>query len=1098
MKDQPLNFQANIGAVHTASKNSKPAKTLGTGTIKFGDLELQAVWAPTFSKNLVSGIQIMNQGHSAIISNGVLVISDAVTLPPSSKILATGRLDSTSGLMKMDEGIDFKAAAQFKLPLQNQYSLLSTQFEVPEKSDEVKSIGSEPGTLPISPSHEGNFIGLADTANYSNSKSISISDHTIMHQRFGHPGSAVLENSLKAVKGIKVSGEPPLILCEPCQLGKMRRPNISKKGSQAKDLLQIISGDVQGPFRVPASDGTKYNIKFIDQKSRYLHMETISTPSAKVALDSFKPFLLQIQKDTKKENKIFRCDGGGEFKGVFGSFLMDQGTVKQIGDAYEHHFPGQAENIHRSIMNKGRTCLIASNLPLDQYANAQLYSAYMHNRTVHSGDTITPYEHRHHEAPTLNHIHQFGCVGYAFLPPEVRDRPTMLGKLEPSAVKCRLIGYGDEDGAVQMAGYKILVENNGDPYETISKSVRFDDHAPMLPLPDSVPFDPSHDEDLFGDPTFVPEIEAEEDPVVENEPVAIEDDNDLDPLTNALSAKMKVELTSIIDEHYSHLWQQPKFKHLDSEALMYAFLAMTDGVATPLSRKEAMAGPEAAKWLAAEKIELAKMHKTGTWELIERPSGVNVIKSRWVYRKKLNSKGEVIEFKARLVAKGFTQVEGVDFKETFAPVAKMKSIRAVCAIAAAKGMKVFQADVPHAFLWPYLKEEIYMEQAAGHEVGSKICKLRRTLYGLKQSPREFNMLMDDYLRKEGFVPTISDTCIYIKHLANGDIQIVAVYVDDLFIAGKIDSTLTAFLAKLQKDFDMKPIGLLEWYLGCRFQQLEDGTIIMDQETYLRQKLQEFEEWIGIEQRASPLPPNWTEILLEESKPADKNFPYRSMLGSLMYAMVSSRPDLAFPVSLLSQFLAAPLEKHCSLLKHVFHYIRSNVDYSLTFEGSKDAIIMLEGHVDAGYGNNIECRSTSGFCFTIGGSLVSWYSKKQGCVAQSACESEYISAAEAAKECLWFKNLLGEIGFKQGCIKMYEDNQACIALSKNPQNHNRTKHIQLIYHFIRDCVQKGEIDLLWVPTKEQLADLFTKGLPGHVLRPLLSRLGVKRLLRQGES
>ena len=292
--------------------------------------------------------------------------------------------------------------------------------------------------------------------------------------------------------------------------------------------------------------------------------------------------------------------------------------------------------------------------------------------------------------------------------------------------------------------------------------------------------------------------------------------------------------------------------------------------------------------------------------------------------------------------------------------------------------------------------------------------------------------------------------------------------------------------------------MLEWYLGIAFNQLENGNITLDQNVYLNQKLNEFKAYIGNERKSSPLPQNYQKLLqdAENEQISDEDFPYRSIIGSLMYAMLATRPDLACSISVVSQYLESPKPTHIKLVKHILQYVANNLDVKLVYESEGETELI--GYVDASYANECGYKSRSGFGFLIGKSLVSWISQKQSVVAQSAAESEYYAAVSASNEALWLKQLLSDLGVTQGKIKLYEDNQACIALTKNPEDHRRTKHIQVKFHVIREYVGKNLNEFIYCPTADQLADMFTKGVPGHKLRTMMKGFGLRSLKSQGES
>jgi hypothetical protein len=477
----------------------------------------------------------------------------------------------------------------------------------------------------------------------------------------------------------------------------------------------------------------------------------------------------------------------------------------------------------------------------------------------------------------------------------------------------------------------------------------------------------------------------------------------------------------------------------------------------------------------------------------------------------------VKQFKARLVAKGFTQIAGVDFKDTFAPTAKLKSVRVLAALAAKRNWKIWQDDVPAAYLKSEIKEEVYMELPQNWDLleessidwtldveeilskyrqNPKTVELLKTLYGLKQSGNEWNKTLHAYLTSQGFTRSHQDHCIYWK-LELEKWIVIGVYVDDILTTGDA-KYVSAFRADLHQHFGMEPGGLLNWYLGINVNYSNDDKglekITLDQDQYLKDKIAEFEEFIGTGGAATPLPTNFQQLLDSASDEGDPTFPYREMVGSLMYAMIGTRPDLAFPLQVVCQYMQAPNKVHCQLVKHIFKYCRFN-SYALEYSSENDMV--LRGWSDASYANNQDYKSSGGYCFKLGGSLISWTSNKQNIVALSTAESELIALTSAAQEALWLQSLLKELGFAQVPTTIHEDNQACIALAKNPQNHKRTKHIQVRYFFIRQHLEAGELDLKYCRTLDQLADPFTKILPGHRLRPMLHSLGLLKLLSQGE-
>ena len=672
----------------------------------------------------------------------------------------------------------------------------------------------------------------------------------------------------------------------------------------------------------------------------------------------------------------------------------------------------------------------------------------------------------------------FGSVGYMFIPKEKRNKPGNLGKQGYHAERVRFLMCGDDNDTEEILGWKILVESDRSIH--YSKYVKWNLQLPRTPIPGVEP----DNLDIF-----LEDDDSDSD---------YEDNNDSLPVLEtesehefaALSTAEISGMTNTVHDLYKDWFDSDKSCGIDPETIMFALLAMTDGVEVPQTYEQAISGPEAKEWMAAMDSEYQKIQNLETYKLEKIDQKTNIVKCKWVFKKKLDVKGNVLELKARLCAKGFTQRYGIDFLETFAPVAKIKSMRALTQIYATNGLKMFQDDVPSAFLNPHINERVVMSQIPGYDDGSgRFCVLQKTLYGLKQSPREWNLVMNDFLESEGFKSTTADSCIYVKRI-NNEMLLVAVYVDDIITCGKDSSLLNLFRKTMHSRFNMKPGSILSLYLNCYFQFHDNGNITMTQTHYLNRKLTEFEKYTGKQCMSKPLPANYQELLDDSSNNdiiSPKSFPYREMVGSLMYAMVSTRPDLAQPLSIVSRYLSKPNSHHCNLVRHLYQYVRGNLNYELTFRPSTS--LTLIGYADAAYGNNFECKSTTGYCFTLGGTIVSWYSKAQPVTAQSAAEAEYISACEATKEAIWWRCLLQELGYTQLTTIIHEDNQACILLSKNPQAHSKTKHIQIKYHFIREKCASKEVRLQYLNTKDMLADMFTKNLPGHVLRPHLQCLGI---------
>jgi len=910
-----------------------------------------------------------------------------------------------------------------------------------------------------------------------------------LHNRFGHLNAAMIKKTLTATNApadyLIASKGLDTLKCEDCLLGKRRAANVPKKseGKGKAKLLEEIQIDIQGPFPVMDIEGNNSNVKLIDKHSGYLKFETIKTKTAQEMAEVFKRYKARMERRTGKQIKTVLVDGGGEFDKEFVALLEEHGITKCKGAPFRHHIPPLAERVNESINSGAKTLMIQSKLPQKYYSCAQAHMSYLHNRTVHSGHSRTPYEYVYGKKPIVKDLQPFGSVGFAYVPHEKRN------KLEPVRERVRLLGYGDDDDTTEMRGYYVLCEE--DLLRVYVTDVIFDKD---FIAPTELGEPAISDDSIFR-------VIISEDPE-ESEYVP----TDVSGSTNAAS-----EPAYTTEDEAEYQAQNAIIAEIDSRYDWDGTANTVSLEAVPVSFRTAIESPNRKDWFNAMQTEVASLKANGTWKRMQAPLGRKTIKSRWHFRIKRDKDGNIEKYKARLVAKGFTQIKGIDYKETFAPTAKLKSVRTFLAIAAKNGWRVKQDDVPSAYLKPELMEETYMELPQGFhllleagvdfrkthdellaEYGDNpiVVRLLKTLYGLKQSGREWYKLFRNYLLGEKFTQSTQDPCIFYRR-NEGKVAIVGVYVDDILTTG---DDYEDFRKRMQIKFKMTQGGLMSWYLGMRVQFHENGDISMDQDQYLKEKVEEYRELLGDKVASTPLPVNYLQLVEnDQGALAGEDFPYREMIGSLMYAMVGTRPDLAFPLQYLCQYMQAPKVIHCELLKHLFRYCSSN-SYALTFK--KENELVLKGWTDASYANNHDGKSTSGYCFKVGSSLVSWSARKQNIVALSTTESETIGLTYAAQEAIWFQVLLAELGYPQPAVEIFEDNQACIKLAKNPQQHSRTKHIQVRYFFIRQHLEDGTIALTYCPTADQLADVFTKVLAGHIARPLLIRIGLVKLHNQG--
>ncbi|GJY78472.1 zinc finger, CCHC-type containing protein [Tanacetum coccineum] len=479
------------------------------------------------------------------------------------------------------------------------------------------------------------------------------------------------------------------------------------------------------------------------------------------------------------------------------------------------------------------------------------------------------------------------------------------------------------------------------------------------------------------------------------------------------------------------------------------------------------------KWIEAMEIELDSINKNNTWTLTTLPTNQKAIGLKWVFKTKRDAKGKIIKYKARLVAKGYVQEQGIDFDEVFAPVARIEMVRFELAQQTyhlGGEWQVHHLDVKSAFLHGDLKEEVYVTQPEGFiQQGNsgKVYKLTKALYGLRQAPRAWNMKLDQTLKSLDFKKCNLEQAVYTKRSKTSTL-IVGVYVDDLIITGTPRKEIDLFKSQMKDKFEMSDLGLLAYYLGIEVTQT-GGEITIKQTGYINKILKET-SMMDSNDTKIPMDPGTKLVKAEDGNSVDATY-YRSLIGSLRY-LLHTRPDLSYSVGLLSRFMQDPKDHHLKAIKQVIRYIKGTKEHGIIYK--------KEGG----------CKITE--------SPITWCTQKQPTVALSSCESEFMAATGAACQALWLKRLLSELtGWEEKRITLKVDNISAIALVRNPVFHGRSKHIDIRYHFIRECVENGHINVEHVSGELQRADILTKALPRLKFVTMRQMLGVQDLGRSND-
>ncbi|SOV07390.1 uncharacterized protein UDID_18894 [Ustilago sp. UG-2017a] len=504
---------------------------------------------------------------------------------------------------------------------------------------------------------------------------------------------------------------------------------------------------------------------------------------------------------------------------------------------------------------------------------------------------------------------------------------------------------------------------------------------------------------------------------------------------------------------------------------------------------EAMNGEDAQLWKEAIRKELEGLEAMGTWEVVHQPPGVPLVDSKVVLRLKLDADGVPVKHKVRLVARGFTQREGIDYQETFSPVAPLGAIRAILALVVQNNWEVHALDITMAYLNSTLKEAIYMKPPEGSGVApGKVYKVVKGLYGLKQSGREWNQEFDRSLRRMGFVRGFFQVecapCIYTKGQGE-DMVIVVIYVDDTLVIAPRLETVLKVKKQIGQRWKMEDSGEVSHFLGIKISRDRVmRTMTIGQSGYIDQVLAKH-----LDKRTKPTMVPMQSIpegTLVASAAQQKEYPV--IVGKLLWVANSTRPDLSLTVGVLARHMREPSQEHYQAAQRVLRYLESTKQVGLVYRASESQEPLVV-HSDANWVSDatIQRRSTLGSVALVYGNPVAWKSATQKCVSLSAVKAEFIAATEATREVLFLKQLLRSIGIATGTPTVYSDNTGCIQVSKDPAQHWKLKHIDTKYHFVHNNVQEGRVQIKYVDTTRNLADVLTKPIGRQAMQQARSGL-----------
>lgn len=903
------------------------------------------------------------------------------------------------------------------------------------------------------------------------------------HKTFGHASKdRILKLQNDKDLGIKVKGSKEEPDCSDCPAGKARHVSHPSRSLRADAVGDIVFVDLGGPINQPSASGSKYYMLCKDKLSTYMYIYLLEDKTQTCL--SLAQLLAKFEIETGSSIKRIHSDNGSEFcnKRVEILFALER-VLHERSAPYTAQQNGQIEREMQSVVNMARTMLNASSLPGKLWDEALKTAVYIRNRLPNANTDKTPFEIAMQRKPRLNNLVEFGRQVHVMIDGH------HLSKFEPRTEQAYIVGFTCRSNTYRVylknservtESCNVIFKSHGQAKVEVSATspkettFRFDnstrcevedqdDHNSILSRFFQQYLQPSKEDDRHTVYHDAQDAQSEQvHPEVSNEDIP---SPEFSPLTergnDSLETVEQNEIARAADQAYLHI---------------------SNEIEEPASYQEAIESPNREDWQAAIDEELAAHRSNETWTVVKRPDNTRLITTKWVFKIKTKSDGSIERFKARLVARGFEQRQGYDFFETFSPVARYDSIRALLAIASQSEMVFVQFDVQTAFLYGLLEEEVYTEIPEGLKAKpGQALRLKKGLYGLKQSPKVWNDRFTDTIKQYGFQQLKTDSCVF-HHQAKRLILII--YVDDglLFAMNKAD--LDEPIKYLKEAFKMRVMDGGA-FVGLQIEKRSSGYFI-HQAAYTRKILKRF-SMENCKSVSAPLlaKHNLTEV---EDLPLH-DCPYREAIGALLYLATNSRPDILHAVTLLARYSDKPQKKHWLATQRVMRYLQGTIKYGLTY--TKSSAIELAAYSDADWGSDVKVRkSISGTLILISEGPVIFRSSQQTLVSQSTTESEFIAAADTVKELKWLQMFLQELDVPICRCVLKSDSQTAIRLIKNPEFHRRTKHIDIKYHFIRDWFHKRLFELEYVPTEQQLADYLTKSLPSdkHLQLAMMSNIG----------
>ena len=916
-------------------------------------------------------------------------------------------------------------------------------------------------------------------------------------------------------------------LCEVCELAKSTRKSVPKASApRTADVCKLLYADILGPLEVESIQHYKYVLSFIDDNTRYAWSFLLKRKSDAPATVSMLVRSRHFVTHDDPQPIVLQTDSDQVFKAAtFGDTCALYNIRQRFAPPHTQSNNGAIERFFRTLTNTVRSLLIGASLPKGFWGFAAKHATTLYNISPRrSLDSAAPFTKlTGHQFP-ISKLQVFGAPAFVHT-----EKGAQRRKLDPRARRGIYVGFSEADRA-----HLVYLPDTGRLINTIH--VRFgalkptDDSKQMCRPPvqlrlqwpttrhqsptasDSPRGASASKANAVGPSDHLGHPDDQQPPEV----VATSDDtatahalpNDNGNSTTVSSSDPAVaddeldttddESSVVVDGHHSHAQGDSNDSlHAEDDPLLTSFVASaaetasgagekkykttprsSSGHAEPQTVAEAMASDEAEEWTSAINEELSAMERNHVFDVVPAdsiPPGTSCVKSMLIFKRKRDAHGNVTKYKARLVARGFSQVKGINYSETFAPTASVTAIRHVLATATSRGMAICQMDVSTAFLNADIDHNIYMAPPPGAHVFPKGCrlKLRKSIYGLKQSPHLWNNTLHDFMVSQQLTSTQTDACIYHRVTSPDTHLWVIVYVDDLLLCADRDADLCEFKTAIQGRFSMKDLGSPQLCLGMQVEyDRRSRTLSLCQSHYIAQVLADF----GMSDCKAVRTPLSTGYTDKPCGPGDEtpDVPFRELIGSALYAASMTRPDIATAVSVLCRHMKAWTQDHWVAAKHLLRYLRGTMQHKITYSGSAPDNGTLVGYADASYASDIATgRSRTGFVLLRSNGPVAWSSKLQGTVATATAEAEYMSLSAAVQEVVFLRQLEQELLGVDSLppTTLFTDNQPALQVARSSST--RMRHIRVRYHYIRECVKQDVVHVEYCPTNDMLADIMTK-------------------------